>query len=351
MADEPFEEASLDDFFQPPADEEQAPSPATAPVPPAMDFGDPEAAADAGDSFEAALGDPFAGEAGAPPAGSTSGFGATPQVEDLPIGDLGGGRDWKKVGILAGGGVAALLVIGVLLTVFFGGEEAAAPSPSKAIKEEPLAASEPPELPSTPPPAPPLNVERLGDLSRRPSATHVEASTLYSTTTQAVSEDGSAQMAELGSPLTFYIGAFVVPKNLEAAKQKLRDAGLTPKVRESRQSVQMNRLHVGNYDNLKAARGVQAKLKRAGFDAFVLKAGRGNYEVYAGSFYTDTKAREYQKRLYDSNSGFVGEITTTRVEMPVYELWAGSYPTAAEAQTPVASLLRQGVEFDVVVAR
>lgn len=377
MADEPFEEASLDDFFQPPTDDDFAkPAPKTTPkqdiarqnagrnpLPIPVDDGEDDfnAVTDAG--FSAA--DPLAAPA------SPSGFAAatdeddvddfaatlgqdasrpyTPQVEDLPITDRVStrGGDKKKVLIIAGAAVAVLLLLGVGAMLILGGES----EPEPMIVEEDIAIEEPAAIPSTPPPAPDLKVERLGDLDQSPTTRHFAGSKLYDTATGAISEDGKKKLAGLSLPVSLYVGTFVVPKHMEAAKDRVRKAGLKPVVRETRSMVKMHRLHVGNYNSSSAAKSVYRKLIKAGFDAFIIKAGPGNYQVYAGSFFTETKAREYRDRLFSSDSGFLGELTDTRVELPNWTVWAGTYESATAVEAPLEAILKSGIEVDVAAGR
>lgn len=374
MADEPFEEASLDDFFQPPTDDDFAkPTPAS-------DLASQDAGpnplpipVDDEDDFNAVTSDaPFAasdplespGGGGFPPpmddAGGVDDFASTlgqdpsqmqPQVEDLPITDQveRRGGDKKKVIIIAGAAIAVLLLLGVGAMFILGGDEA--PEPEPMISAEDIMPDEPAAIPSTPPPAPDLKVERLGDLDQSPTTKHFAGSKLYDTASGGLSDDGRSKLGSLSAPLSLYVGTFVVPKNMEAAKERVRKAGLKPIVRETRSSVKMHRLHVGNYDSSSSAKSVYRKLIRAGFDAFIIKSGPGNYAVYAGSFFTESKGREYADRLANSDSGFIGELTDARVELPNWTVWAGTYDNAAAVEKPLVSILESGVEVDVAAGR
>lgn len=383
MADEPFEEASLDDFFQPPTDEEFAPGAPAAgtpkhdvasqdagpnPLPVPVDDEEDFNAVTQNSAFDAA--DPLAppvdeGGGGFATGASTAGdevnaFASTlgqdpgqaaaPQVEELPITDHveGRGADKKKIIVIAAAAVVVLLLLGVGAMFILGGDEV--PEPDPMIAED-IGIDEPTEIPSTPPPIPDLNVERLSDLDQSPTTTHFAGSKLYDAGSGGLSEDGRGKIASLPPPLSLYVGTFVVPGNLDAAKERVRKAGLKPIVRETRSKVKMHRLHVGNYETYSSAKTAYRKLMNAGFDAFITRPAPGRYEVYAGSFFTETKAREYSDRLFSSASGFVGELTTARVELPNWTLWAGSYDNVDALEEPLVAMLQSGVEVDVAAGR
>ena len=298
------EEASLDDFFQPPSEE----------------------GGGAGESFEVDL------SAGAPSGG------AAPQVQDLPVeGKAGMTPEKKKKLLLIGGaalGVILLLGIGIFV---FGGKKEAPPPPPPAAKKE------------TPPPQ--LKVARLTDVERSPGQAHELGSKLADAATGKLAEAGQKKLGALQAPLSFYIGAFVVSKNLEAAKEKLRPAGLAFKVAESKALVRMHRLHIGTYDTSSGGAKAREKLKKAGFDAFVIKESKGVYKVYAGSFFTSEKAQEYKTKLLDAKTGFVGTVEDTQAPVTLWELWAGSFSDAAQAQAALEKVLAAGVEVDVTGAK
>ena len=373
MADQPFEEASLDAFFQPPTDDDFAkPAPATDlaaqdagpnPLPIPVDDEDDFNAVTSDQGFAASdpLASPPAAQ-GLPPMddGGVDDFASTlgqdpsqmpPQVEDLPITDQveRRGGDKKKVIIIAGAAIAVLLLLGVGAMFILGGDEV--PEPEPMISTEDIMADEPADIPSTPPPAADLEVERLGDLDQSPTTKHFAGSKLYDTVSGGLSDDGRTKLGGLSTPLSLYVGTFVVPKNMEAAKERVRNAGLKPIVRETRSRVKMHRLHVGNYDSSSSAKSVYRKLIRAGFDSFIIKSGPGNYAVYAGSFFTESKAREYADRLAASDSGFIGELTDARVELPNWTVWAGTYDNAAAVEKPLVAILESGVEVDVAAGR
>ena len=69
------------------------------------------------------------------------------------------------------------------------------------------------------------------------------------------------------------------------------------------------------------------------------------------SFFTESKAREYQNRLNTANTGFPGELTDARVELPNWTLWAGTFDTATAAEEPLAAILKSGIEVDVAAGR
>ncbi len=296
------EEASLDDFFQPPAGEGGE------------------------DSFNLDL----PGEAPAARRGA-------PQVQDLPVQGKSGMSPEKKKILIIGGAAAGVLLLLVIGFLVFGGKKEAPPPPPAAKKE-------------APPPAQ-LKVARLTDVQRSPGQAHELGSKLADPATGKLSEAGVKKLGALQVPLSFYVGAFVVSKNLEAAKEKLRPAGLTFKVTESKALVRMHRLHVGTYDTSRGGAKAREKLKKAGFDAFVVKEAKGVFKVYAGSFFTDAKAQEYRAKLLDAKTGFVGTVEDTQAPVTLWELWAGSFSDAAQAQAALEKVLSAGIEVDVAAAK
>lgn len=324
-----FEEASLDDFFQPPAD---IGSPAEGPIPVSED--------DVSDAFA---------DISSPAAPVHTMGGGSPQVEELPITNLGkSGPDKKKILIIAGAVLGGLLVLGGLYFFLFAGEETP-PAPAPVITEEDLTSEAPQELPTAKAPAIKRpKVTRLSDLDRSPVQAHEAGSGIFNAATNTFTDDGKTKVAALAAPMSFYIGTFIVPKHLDDAKEKLRAAAVTPKVKEGKSSVTMHRLHVGSYDSRAPAERAKSKLKGSGFDAFVIKESRTSYQLYAGSFFTKEEASSYQNKLGAGNTGFIGELIDTRVEMTTWELWGGSFADAAAVEGPLGKLLQQGIEVDVV---
>ncbi len=378
--DDGLNEASLDDFFQPPTDEDgavvdadlfEAPPPVAAPTKsPAAKTQTPAAKKSKPklEDHEAVMPldenvPPPAAAAPRPPApheqeadvqdlfgdtGDRSSGGGEEEpetltaVEELNFTDGTPDKDKKKkILIIAGAAVAILLLLGVGF-LFFGGSTpppppAPAPRPPQAKAPPPQSKAEAPPVAADPFPGP---FAQLGDLDHTPKGTNAQARSIFdkegkpdSKGREALPQPAKKQFFSL------YFGTYVVPKHLEAAKEKLRQWELKPVQRASTARVEMVRLKVAELGDRPAADRLMNELKGKGFDAFVIKMPGKKYPVYAGSFFTTEKYGEYSSKL--TQNGYPpGEQERFQMDRKVYELWGGDFKTLADADPVIEKILK-----------
>lgn len=154
-----------------------------------------------------------------------------------------------------------------------------------------------------------------------------------------------ASAAETGE-YTLRIGEYVVPTAMEKDKAKVRDAGLTPVVKEgSKKKEPMVRLFFGEFADQETARKELQRLRDATVEGFVLKEG-GKYRVYAGSYFVEERAVKEQERL--EALGFRLTLRKAGVSVPTLLLTAGKYASRGEAVKDVAKLKKKGLSPAVV---
>ncbi len=368
--DDGMNEASLDDFFQPPTEDgavmdadlfedapaaaptkapakTQAPSPsAKKPARPKLE--DHEAVAPLDESplesipdpggeqpAEADVQDLFGAQGGAADDASTG------TVEALDFSDGAPSKDKKKkILIIAGAVILVLLLLGIGYFVFFSGTSAP-PAPKPVAKAPP-----PVEKPAAPAEAPkaadafPGPFGLLGDFARTPEGTNVIARTLYDLEGKA-DEKGRAALPKLTKKqfLSLYFGTYVVPAHLEAAKEKLRQWGIKPIQRTTTARIEMLRLKVAEFKDRKTSDKMAKELKAKGFDAFVIKASATSHPVYAGSFFTPEKYAEFAAKL--GPAGYpAGEQERVQLDKKVFELWGGGFKSLEEADATLPKILK-----------
>lgn len=145
---------------------------------------------------------------------------------------------------------------------------------------------------------------------------------------------------------TLRIGEYVVPAAMEKDKAKVRNAGLTPVVKEgAKKKEPMVRLFFGEFADQVTARNELQRLRDATVDGFVLNEG-GKYRVYAGSYFVEERAVKEQQRL--EALGFRMTLRKASVTVPTLLLTAGKYGSRDEALKDAARLKKKGLAPAVV---
>lgn len=157
---------------------------------------------------------------------------------------------------------------------------------------------------------------------------------------------GKASSAAETGEYTLRIGEYVVPSAMEKDKAKVRDAGLTPVVKEGgRKKEPMVRLLFGEFGDQETARKELQKLRAATVEGFVLNEG-GKYRVYAGSYFVKERALKEQERL--EALGYRLSLSKASVTVPTLLLTAGKYGSREEAIKDVSRLKKKGLSPSVV---
>jgi len=145
---------------------------------------------------------------------------------------------------------------------------------------------------------------------------------------------------------TLRIGEYVVPAAMEKDKAKVREAGLTPVVREGgKKKEPMIRLLFGEFADPVTARNELLRLHDATVDGFILNE-EGKYRVYAGSYFVEERAVKEQQRL--EALGFRITLRKASVTVPTLLLTAGKYGSRDEALKDAARLKKKGLVPAVV---
>ncbi|CAG0961406.1 hypothetical protein GEOBC_00750 [Geobacteraceae bacterium] len=152
--------------------------------------------------------------------------------------------------------------------------------------------------------------------------------------------------AKRAGEYTLRIGEYVVPTAMEKDKVKVREAGLTPVVKQGvRKKEPMIRLFFGEYADQETARKELQRLQDATVEGFVLKEG-GAYQVYAGSYFAQERATKEQERL--AGLGYRLTLRKVNVAVPTVLLTAGKYGSRDEALKDAARLKKKGLAPSVI---
>lgn len=155
-----------------------------------------------------------------------------------------------------------------------------------------------------------------------------------------------ASAAAAAGEYTLRIGEYVVPSAMEKDNAKVREAGLTPVVKEgSKKKEPMIRLLFGEFADQETARKELQKLRDATVEGFILNEG-GKYRVYAGSYFVKARAMQEQQRL--EALGYKLTLRKANVSVPVLLLTAGKYGSRAEALKDVSRLKKKGLSAAVI---
>lgn len=143
-------------------------------------------------------------------------------------------------------------------------------------------------------------------------------------------------------PYTLRIGEYVVPSAMDKDKDRVRNAGLAPVVKEgSKKKEPMVRLLLTEAADQEGARRELARLKDATVEGFILNEG-GIYRVYAGSYFVAERAHREQARL--ASLGIKVALRKASVSVPTLVLTAGTFETKDEALKAAAMLRKAGLK-------
>ncbi len=373
-----IDDASLDDFFQPPSEDEffQDPEPEETiaaeeqapPLPeeaPGVDAVFDERADEEEDSgISPELLEP-AGTAQEKELAETS------QVEDLPITEGAPAAGGKKKGLIVALALLSLLaVVGLGYIFLLGGEEPRSPGDelvaTEEVSETDIAIEDDEESPfeekegaegqaeGSPPAdaakgaALPTEYRTFGRLELPDG---VPGASLVNRETGRLAEDASSKLPAARKGYSLLIGSFIVRADIGPAQKAAAAAGVGTKVVPAdKVRVRMKRLFVRNFEQLAEAKRAKEKLKRSGLDAFILKEGPFSYDLYAGSFVTDEKYKEYYRKL--ASSGYSGEKREVPAEISAFRLQSRKvYKNAKEMEEDLIGLLKKGINPRIVPAR
>jgi hypothetical protein len=210
------------------------------------------------------------------------------------------------------------------------------PAPVSAAREKSVPAAQPAPAAPVPPAAKPL-----------PAASSLPPAGQAS----AVSE-GPAGRGETTPKAKVYalkIGEYVAQSDMEDAKKKLQDAGVTPVVMPGpKKKVPMIRLLMQGpspTDDASAQKQLDL-LRKVDASGMVLTGKDGKRRVYAGSFFNEKLATQEQQRL----AALGMKCSLQRVELPMstWLLTAGRFPSREAALQEWTRLKKQGVEPSVI---
>lgn len=152
--------------------------------------------------------------------------------------------------------------------------------------------------------------------------------------------------AKGGGEYTLRVGEYVVATAMEKDKVKVREAGLTPVVKQGvKKKEPMIRLFFGEFADQETARKELQRLHDATVEGFVLKEG-GAYQVYAGSYFAQERAIKEQERL--AGLGFRLTLRKASVAVPTFLLTAGKYGSRDGALKDAARLKKKGLAPSVI---
>ncbi|QXM09299.1 SPOR domain-containing protein [Geomonas subterranea] len=157
----------------------------------------------------------------------------------------------------------------------------------------------------------------------------------------------SAPAASATDGYTLDFGTFVLKSEMAGIKKKIKNAGMKPVVEPGpKRKEQMSRIHVGEYTEQKAAEKMLQKLRQAKAEHFMLQDKTGKFNVYAGSYFDKVGAVDEQLRL--AGFGITTELRPMSVQVPTFNLTAGSFKSEEAAARKGAELEKAGVKPTVV---
>lgn len=154
-----------------------------------------------------------------------------------------------------------------------------------------------------------------------------------------------------GKVYALKIGEYVALSDMEEAKKKLQEAGVTAMVVQGpKKKVPMIRLlmeQASPVDEALARKQLDA-LQKADVSGMVLVGKDGKRRVYAGSFFNEKLAAKEQQRL--AALGMKTSFQRVELPMPTWLLTAGRFPSREAALEEWTRLKKQGVEPAVIKA-
>jgi cell division protein FtsN len=169
-----------------------------------------------------------------------------------------------------------------------------------------------------------------------------------STPAEIVPDAGAPAVTPAAKPTGYYLiaGESVHRNRLDPVAEKLRSAGFKPDIAGATKEVEVFRLVVASFADRKPAELRRAQVALRTRRAFIARDA-DSYCVCAGSLMSEESARKELKRL--SSKGLAGvQIVRVRVPLKVWQVTAGRYTDAREAENSAQRLSQRGIEVKIV---
>jgi cell division septation protein DedD len=141
---------------------------------------------------------------------------------------------------------------------------------------------------------------------------------------------------------TVLVGNYVLEEAMATDLARVRKAGFQAYVVPgARKKTHMNRLLLAEFTDRDSAGAELAKLKRSTSDAFMID-NDGMHAVYAGSYLIDSRAGSEKGRL--AAAGFTLTVKRVDVSIPTKNLTAGSFTVKSAADDVLKKLRTAGVK-------
>jgi cell division protein FtsN len=147
---------------------------------------------------------------------------------------------------------------------------------------------------------------------------------------------------------TLLIGDFVPGQSFVAVEAKLKKSGITPvKINSISTTEPMKRIFIADFTDQDAADMELQKLKKLTADAFLV-VDNGTYNLYAGSYFSESRLNTEVKRLTASGIKPVVKKAPIDIMVKVNRLTAGSFDSAEEAAKAVKRFKKQGLAAKLI---
>jgi cell division septation protein DedD len=154
--------------------------------------------------------------------------------------------------------------------------------------------------------------------------------------------------ASRGGTYTLLIGDFVPGQTFVAIQAKLKKSGINPVNRNAITTTEpMNRLFIAEFTDQDKAEAELQKLKKHAADAF-LAVDNGTYNLYAGSYFTESRLNSEVQRLTASGINPVVKRAQINIRIKVTRVTAGSFVSVEEAAKAVKRLKKYGIAAKVI---
>jgi cell division protein FtsN len=248
---------------------------------------------------------------------------------------------------------------------------AAAPPAKSAAEPKPLAATAVPVKPETLKTAktePPLKSAPIH--TKVPSATTKPAATKSAATKSAATKSAApvptkpakketvatktvkrakkpAGASKTGI-YTLLIGDFVPGQLFVTIQAKLKKSGITPvKIYAITTTEPMNRIFIANFTDQDTAEAELQKLKKLTADAFLV-VDNGTYNLYAGSYFSESRLNSEVKRLTARGIKPVVKKAQINIKVKITRVTAGSFESAEEAAKAIKRFKKQGISTKLI---
>lgn len=142
------------------------------------------------------------------------------------------------------------------------------------------------------------------------------------------------------------IGSPAGIKEAEKMRTRLMKEGIKEtSIRKIKKTETMHRIFLGEFESQAKVNSEFNQLKTVADGAFVLREN-GRYQLYAGSYLQEGKAKEELKRL--AGKGLKPGLRSAKVSITMNEVLAGSFPDSNEAQKEADRLKKKGIGSKVI---